>query len=269
MTVHKLVFLGAGNMAEALIKGLIAQGVVSADRIVATDVRPERLDELRARYGIGTSTDNAAAVAGADAVVLAVKPQQMAEVLAGIRAALPAAALVISIAAGKKAAMIETALGGTARVVRVMPNTPALVGAGASAVAAGRHATDADLTLSERLLGAVGLVVRVAEDRMDAVTALSGSGPAYVFHLAESMLEAAARMGLDPAVAKQLTVQTIAGAAKLMAESAEPPSVLRERVTSKGGTTAAALAVLGERGVHPAVVDALQAACARSRELSA
>lgn len=269
MKIHKLVFIGAGNMAEALIKGLVGRGVVISTAITATDVRPERLEEMKQAFGIHATADNQAAVANADAIVLAVKPQQMADVLADLKSSLPKTALVISIAAGKRAAMFESALGDGTRVVRVMPNTPALVGAGASAIARGRWATEDDLAMAEELLGAVGLVVRTDESMMDAVTALSGSGPAYVFYLAEAMLEAAKRMGMDANVSKQLTAATIAGAAKLMAESNDPPSVLRERVTSKGGTTAAALGVMNDRKVFDAVVDALLAAAARSKELSA
>lgn len=269
MKIHKLVFIGAGNMAEALIKGLVARKVCPAAHMVATDVRPERLAEMQVAYGIATSTRNREAVAGAQVVVLAVKPQQMAEVLAEIRGSAPPEALFVSIAAGKRAAMIEQALGDGTHVVRVMPNTPALVGAGASAIAGGRWATADDLALADTLLGAVGLVVRTEESMLDAVTALSGSGPAYVFYLAEAMLEAARRMGLVESVARQLTAATIGGAAKLMAESPEPPSVLRERVTSKGGTTAAALTVMNERRVGEAVTDALLAAERRSKELSA
>jgi pyrroline-5-carboxylate reductase len=256
-------------MAEALIKGLIGQGVLKASQITATDVRPEQLDKMNAAYGIHGTTDNKAAVVGADAIVLAVKPQQMNDVLADLKHALPKTALVISIAAGKKASLFEHALGDGTRVVRVMPNTPALVGAGASAIARGRWATDEDLATTEKLFAAVGIVVRVEESMMDAVTALSGSGPAYVFHLAEGMLEAAKRMGMEDDVAKKLAAATIAGAAKLMAESSEPPSVLRERVTSKGGTTAAALTLMGERKFYDTVVDALLAAEKRSKELSA
>lgn len=269
MTVHRLVFIGAGNMAEALIKGLVGRGVLKATQITATDVRAERLDEMKERFGINVSTSNPEAVASADAVVLAVKPQQMADVLAGMKDALPKTALVISIAAGKTCASFEAALGDGVRVVRVMPNTPALVGAGASAICRGRWATDEDLDVTDRLLSAVGLVVRTEEAMMDAVTALSGSGPAYVFYLAEAMLAAAGKLGMDASVAKQLAIATIGGAAKLMAGSDDPPSVLRERVTSKGGTTAAALGVLSERRVGDAVVDALLAAAARSKELSA
>lgn len=269
MKIRKLVFIGAGNMAEALIKGLIARHVCAAQNIVATDVRPERLAEMKAAHGIETSTDNRTAAAGADVVVLAVKPQQMADVLTELRGAAPSTALFVSIAAGKRAAMMEQLLGDGTRVVRVMPNTPALVGAGASAIAAGRWATASDMDLTATLLGAVGIVERTEEVMLDAVTALSGSGPAYVFYLAEAMLEAAQRMGMDAAVARKLTAATIGGAAKLMAESPEPPSVLRERVTSKGGTTAAALAVMGERSVGPAITEALLAAERRSKELSA
>lgn len=268
-TVSKLVFIGAGNMAEALIKGLLSGKVIGAGAITATDVRQERLDELRHRYDIATSTDNREAATGAGLVVLAIKPQQLAEALEGIRGAVPPEALIVSIVAGKLCATIERALGDGTRVVRVMPNTPALVGSGASALCGGRWATARDLTLAGKMLKAVGTVVQVEESMMDAVTALSGSGPAYVFHLAEAMLEAARRMGMDPQVARTLTIATIEGAAKLMAGTGEPPEVLRERVTSKGGTTAAALEVMRQRGLFDAAVDAIRAAEARSAELSA
>ncbi len=269
MKISKLVFIGAGNMAEALIKGLIGQGVLPGSCITATDVRAERLAEMETRFGILTSRDNRAAVADASVIVLAVKPQQMTDVLAELKASLPKTALVISIAAGKKCATFETAIGDGTHVIRVMPNTPALVGAGASAICRGRWATEDDLATAEKLLAAVGLVVRTEESMMDAVTALSGSGPAYVFYLAEMMLEAAKRMGMDGAVARQLTAATICGAAKLIMSTSDAPSVLRDRVTSKGGTTAAALAVMSERKVFDAVVDAVLAAEKRSKELSA
>jgi pyrroline-5-carboxylate reductase len=263
-----ITFIGAGNMADALIRGLLARGVRRPGEVLATDVSPERREAMAARHGIRTSADNAAACEGADWVVLAVKPQVLPDVLKALAGRLSPAARVLSIAAGIRTAKIEDALGGAPRVVRAMPNTPALVGRGASALCAGRHARPADLDEAERLLSAVGLVVRVGEDDMDAVTALSGSGPAYVFVLVEAMLAAAARMGLEPATARALTRATVAGAAELLAPDDADPSELRRRVTSKGGTTEAALRVLDDRHVLESIVQAIRRAQERSRELA-
>lgn len=262
-----LAFIGAGNMAEALVKGLLRTGAYQPGAICLSDPDEARREEFSSRYGVSVMTDNREAAAGADAVVLAVKPQVMTAVLeelqedAGDR-------LYISIAAGLPTAAIEAGLGGSARVVRVMPNTPALVGAGAAAVCAGKLASEEDVALAESLMASVGMAVRVKEADMDAVTALSGSGPAYVFHLMEAMLSAGDRMGLDPDVALRLAAATVAGAGQLVQESGISPDALRERVTSKGGTTAAALHVLKEQGFFEAVVDAVLAAQVRSKELS-
>ena len=181
----KIVFIGAGNMAEALVKGLT--GGKTVDRITVTDTRPERLEYFRNTFGVSGETSNVKAVDNAGTIFLAVKPQVMSDVLAELKGQIPAQAVVISIAAGIRASTIESGLGGQPRVVRVMPNTPALVGAGASAICPGRFATEDDLKRAERMLSAVGTVARVKEEMMDAVTALSGSGPAYVFYLMESM----------------------------------------------------------------------------------
>jgi pyrroline-5-carboxylate reductase len=265
----RLVFLGGGNMAEALIRGALAGGVCEPGQVTVADILPERLAHLRERYGVATETDNRAAAAVADVVLLAVKPQQLAGVLEGIRPVLPAAAVVISIVAGVRASRIEGALAPGQRVVRVMPNTPSLIGQGAAAVAAGTHADAADVALAAELLGAVGYVTRVEESQLDAVTAVSGSGPAYVFHLIESMMEAGTGMGLDPETARALVVRTVEGAARLVRETGEDPAVLRARVTSKAGTTEAAIRVLEQHQVRAHVIEALRAACTRSRELSA
>jgi pyrroline-5-carboxylate reductase len=282
-----IAFIGAGNMAEALIRGLLE---TKAGHIIATDVRAERLEQLRCAYNIEISTDNAAAAAKADIIVLAVKPQQMTNALGGLksvvgrvpsrggiietRAASGDAAykkssqLIVSIAAGVTTARIERELGGEPRVVRSMPNTPALVGAGATAVCKGRFATEADLDTAETILKAVGIVVRTDEQHLDAVTALSGSGPAYIFYMAEAMIAAGIEAGLPADVAKRLAVQTVFGAGKLLAESGESPEQLRKKVTSPGGTTEAALKVKMERGFAKIVADAMHAAARRSRELS-
>lgn len=263
----KVVFIGAGNMAEAIVSGMVAANFCAPEKIIMTDVRPERLTELENDYGVSTSTDNHV-VKNAEIVVLAVKPQVMMEVLKGIAPVLRKETLVISIAAGIPTSKIEAALGEGVRVVRVMPNTPALVGQGASAIAAGSNADEADLEVAEKILGCVGLTVRVDESDLDAVTALSGSGPAYVFYLLEGMLAAAEKMGLDPQIARRLALKTVEGAARLMDDSGEAADALRAKVTSKGGTTEAAICSLDRAGVQAAVVQALLTAQKRSVELS-
>jgi pyrroline-5-carboxylate reductase len=263
-----LAFIGAGNMAEALVRGILARRLCPAGDLVVADIRPEALERFRREFGVAGTADAAEAARGVAAVVLAVKPQSFGEVLSGLRGAVTRDQLVLSIAAGVRTGRIEDALGEGTRVVRSMPNTPALVGAGAAAISAGRWAAEADLAAAERILGAVGAVVRLPERDLDAVTAVSGSGPAYVFLLMEAMLEAAARFGLPPAEARTLVGATVAGAARLFAETGAAPSELRARVTSRGGTTEAALRVLAERGVPAALAEALAAARRRSEELS-
>ena len=263
-----IAFIGAGNMGEALIRGLLAAKAVSASQIIVTDVRAERRAFLAKTFGVRAINDNAEAARAADIVVLAVKPQQMSEVLTGVKSAMSAAKLVVSIAAGVTTARIEREIGGRTRVVRVMPNTPALVGAGAAALAKGVYATDDDLATAGSILGAVGIWVRVEEKSLDAVTALSGSGPAYVFYVAEAMIKGGVAAGLDAALAKKLAIQTVYGAAKLLAESGEEPELLRRNVTSPGGTTEAALKVMSERKLEDIFSAAIKAAEKRSRELS-
>jgi pyrroline-5-carboxylate reductase len=263
----KVVFIGAGNMAEAIVSGMVAANFCASEKIIMTDVRPERLADLEKEYGVSTSTDNSV-VKDAEIILLAVKPQVLADVLAGIAPVLRKETLVISIAAGIPTSKIENLLGGTRRVVRVMPNTPALVGQGASALAAGANADEADLEVVESILGCVGITVRVEENEIDAVTALSGSGPAYVFYLIEGMLAAAEKMGLDKNTARKLALKTVEGSARLMEDSGEAADVLRAKVTSKGGTTEAAIRSLDESGVKEAVVQALLVAQKRSVELS-
>lgn len=261
-----VVFIGAGNMAEAIVRGMVDASFCAPKQIVLTDVRPERLADLKADLGVEVSTDFRV-VEAANVVVLAIKPQVMDDVLKSISPFLCKETLVISIAAGVPSATIQSALGGV-RVVRVMPNTPALIGRGAAGIAAGALAAEADLEVAEAILGCVGLTERVAEKDLDAVTAVSGSGPAYVFYLLESMLCAADEMGLDPEAARTLALQTVEGAARLMKETGESAADLRAKVTSKGGTTAAAIQAMERAGVKRAIVDALHAARDRSIELS-
>lgn len=261
-----IVFIGAGNMAEAIVAGIVKQQVVAASDVCVTDISADRLSHFESRYGVGTSSDNLAAVAPSDVIVLSVKPQVFPSVWQEIESALKPDALVVSIMAGIPSKKI--AGDKPIRVVRVMPNTPSLVGEGAAGIAAGEFASEANLAVAEKLMGAVGEVVIVKEEEIDAVTALSGSGPAYVFYLLESMLDAAEQMGLKKGVARELALATVSGAAKLMKETGEDADVLRKKVTSKGGTTAAAINTMEERGVKGAVIAALLAAQARSRELA-
>jgi pyrroline-5-carboxylate reductase len=261
-----IAFIGAGNMAEALIRGLLATKAVRLSQIVATDVRPERLEFFSKTFGIRTTGDNAAAVRDATIVVLAIKPQQMSEALSTFRA--PPAALFISIAAGVTTSRIERELGGRVRVIRVMPNTPALVGAGAAALAKGAHATEDDLVAAEEILGAVGITARLDEKLIDAITALSGSGPAYIFLVAEALIQAGVTIGVDRPLAKRFVIQTLYGAAKLLMESEEEPELLRRKVTSPGGTTEAAVKVMTERKLVDIFAEAVKAAAHRSKELS-
>jgi pyrroline-5-carboxylate reductase len=231
-------------------------------------VRSERLAFFEKEFHVKGSSNNKSAVNNADVVVLAVKPQVIGGVLEAFQEALGHKPLVISIAAGISTALLEKSLGEGVRVVRAMPNTPALVRSGAAAICRGRWATDADFNLAEAVLSAVGMVVRIEEKDMDAVTALSGSGPAYVFHLMEAMIAAANHAGLDGDVARKLVHATVMGSAKLAQETGVDPAELRRRVTSKGGTTEAALQVLEEKSVYHAYLQAIAAAHRRSRELS-
>lgn len=263
----KVVFVGAGNMAEAIVGGMVAADFCAPEKIVLTDIRPERLADLKSEYGISTSGDNSV-VENSEIVLLAVKPQVMEDVLKEIAPVLKTETLIISIAAGISCSKIEKTLGCERRVVRVMPNTAALIGQGASAIAAGSLADEADIEVAEAILNCVGLTVRVAEEELDAVTALSGSGPAYVFYLLEAMLAAAAEMGLEEKTARSLALQTVEGAARLMKDSGESAADLRAKVTSKGGTTEAAIHALNDENVKGAIMKALQAAKARSVELS-
>ena len=262
----KIVFIGAGNMAEAIVSGMIAAKSCPPEKIVMTDILPERLAALEKKYGVATSTDNS--VAGdAEIILLAVKPQMMTDVLRGL--SVKKETLILSIAAGITTEKIEILLGGDRRVVRIMPNTPALIGQGASAIAGGKNAGEADLITAEQIFNCVGISVRVQENEIDAVTALSGSGPAYVFYLIESMLAAGETMGLENETAKALALQTVEGAAQLMKQSGEDAGALRAKVTSKGGTTDAAINSMETAGVKNAIINALLAAEKRSKELSA
>lgn len=263
----KVAFIGAGNMAEALLKGLLRSGTERPEELHGTGRRKERLEELSRTYGIRTGTDNAAAAAWADVIVLAVKPQTMGRVLDQVAPAIDHTKLVISIAAGVPIAALERKLGRGARIVRAMPNTPALVGAGATAIAGGDHATEADLAEAGRLFAAVGQVVTVDEPLLDAVTGLSGSGPAYVFLVIEALSDAGVKVGLPRYSAQALAAQTVLGSAKLLIETGLHPGLLKDQVTSPGGTAIAGLHTLEAGGLRTTLMDAVEAATKRAREL--
>jgi pyrroline-5-carboxylate reductase len=268
LSTGRLVFIGAGNMAEAMVRGALVAGVVSAESVTVTDIVEERLTHFSDTYGVRTGTDNEVAVLDAEIIVLAVKPQVLAHIVKGFAASVPSDALVVSIAAGIPSHRIEEHLGESQRVVRVMPNTPCLVQQGASAVAAGRHAGPDDVRRTMALLESVGFVAEVDESDLDAVTALSGSGPAYVFLFIEALVAGGTGLGLTESMARDLAVRTVRGAADLLESTGEEPETLRARVTSKGGTTEQAIAVLEERSVREAVIAAMEAAAQRSHQLA-
>ncbi len=255
-------------MAGALVKGLLVTKRHRACDLWASDAAPRHVAKLVRAHGIGCAPDNATLVRDSTIVVLAVKPQVMSTVLAEIRPYVTRHPLFVSIAAGIATHRLEAELGGRARVVRAMPNTPALVGEGMTVVVRGAHATAADERRAAELFGGVGAVVRVRDEGlMDVVTGLSGSGPAYVYRFAEGLIAGAVAEGLSDAVARQLTYQTLRGAAVMLQETGRPPEELRAMVSSPGGTTLAGLGALDERGFVDAVAAAVAAATRRGREL--
>jgi pyrroline-5-carboxylate reductase len=265
--VKRVAFLGGGNMAEAIIKGLLRDGSPAA--LMVAEISAERRSMLAGAYpGLQLVENSAEAAAWGEVIILAVKPQQSAAVLGAIAASTGPGKLVVSIMAGVRSEGIEGVLADGTRVVRVMPNTPALVGCGASAICAGRNAVAADLDCVEALFAKTGLVVRVDEKQMDAVTGLSGSGPAYVFTFVEALADAGVKNGLSREVSYQLALQTVLGAARMLAETGEHPAQLREKVTSPGGTTIAGLHVLENGCFRGTVMDAVDAASRRSKELA-
>jgi pyrroline-5-carboxylate reductase len=262
----QLAIFGAGVMGEALLSGLLRSGRRVEDLLV-TERRPDRVAELRETYGV-EAVSNIDAALKADTLVLVVKPQDMGALVEEIAPHVRPGALVVSLAAGITTDFLESRLAAGVPVVRVMPNTPALVDEGIAAIASGAHCDEAHLAEAETLLRAVGRVVRLDEKHLDAVTAISGSGPAYLFYVAEAMIEAGVFLGLPRATAAELVIQTCYGAATMLRETGEHPSVLRENVTSPGGTTVAALRVLDDHKVRAAFIAALEAARDRSVELA-
>ncbi|HSL63718.1 MAG TPA: pyrroline-5-carboxylate reductase [Gaiellaceae bacterium] len=265
---RRIAILGAGKIGEALLAGLLSSGWREASELVATTRREERAEELAERYGVRATTSNAEAVAGSAIVVIAVKPQDIEALLGEVGGLLSPDQTVLSIAAAIPTSLIESHLIARVPVVRAMPNTPALVHEGMAGLAAGAHAEEEHLAAAEEVLAHLGRVVRVPEHAMDAVTAVSGSGPAYFALLAEAMIEAGILLGLSREISTQLVVQTMLGTAKQLRDTNTHPVELREMVTSPGGTTIAAIRELERAGVRAAFLNAIQAAMDRSRELA-
>jgi pyrroline-5-carboxylate reductase len=264
---QKVGFIGSGNMGEALIKGLTAANLVSPDAIYASDVRIERLRALDQQYGVQLLQDNAELVRQVDIVILAVKPQILPAVVRQIASAVTKKKLLISIAAGVSTTTIRAALGKDARLIRVMPNTPALVLEGVTAIAKAEGLEPGDLDDAGEIFSAVGRVVTLDEELMDAVTGLSGSGPAYVAIVIESLADGGVKMGLDRITAMTLATQTVLGAARLILETGLHPGAVKDMVSSPGGTTIAGIAALEEGGIRNNLIKAVERATHRSREL--
>jgi pyrroline-5-carboxylate reductase len=267
MSSERIAILGAGMMGETILAGLLRAGR-PVDQVVISERRPDRAAELAQQHGVRV-LDNVGAAEFGDTLLIVVKPQDVPGLLAEIAGSLKPGTLVISLAAGQTTAFLEQHLPVGTPVVRVMPNTPALVDQGMAALSPGAHCDSDQLNRAQELLKSTGRVVQVPEQYQDAVTAVSGSGPAYVFYVAEAMIEAGVLLGLPRATSTELVTQTLYGAATMLRETGTHPSILREQVTSPGGTTASALRVLDDQRVRAAFVTAMEAARDRSRELSA
>ncbi|MDE2510460.1 MAG: pyrroline-5-carboxylate reductase [Elusimicrobia bacterium] len=263
-----IAVVGAGHMAGAMIGGMVRSKLVPAKGIVATRRSHDALAELQKKWGVRTTTDNAKAVAEADIIILAVKPQMAKKVLEELAGTIRKGQLVISVMAGIPTSAINKALRVDCPVVRAMPNTPCLVDAGATAIAAGARASDKDLAKAEAVFRSVGLVARLPESALDAVTGLSGSGPVYLYMVIEAMTDGGVKMGIPRAVAAKLAAQTVYGAAKLVLESGKHPAILKDEVTTPGGTAISAIHVLESKGLRSLLIDGIEAATRRSQELA-
>ena len=264
----RLSILGTGRMGEALLGGLLRSGWMDPAQVWCTVGTAERAALIAQTYGVRADTDSAAAAADADIVLIAVKPQTMRSLLEQISAKVRPEQTVISVAAGVPTSVIEAGLADGVPVVRVMSNVPVLVDEAMSAIAPGRHAGPEHVAIAEQVLGHVGKVVHLAEEHLDSVTALSGSGPAYFFLLAEAMIDAGILLGLPRDIATELIIQTMVGSAKMLRDTGRHPVELRESVTSPGGTTIAAIRVLEQERVRAAFLNAIEAAKLRSEELA-
>lgn len=263
----KICVIGAGNIAEALVSGLLKGQVVQPGQVFATDVRPERLEVFEQQYKVRVSSNNQKAVAGSDIVILAVKPQVMDEVLYELSVPFREDRLFLSVAAGVPISRILAILNRQTRVVRAMPNTPSTILEGATGLAVGPGVSSVQLQMAQAIFESVGKVVVVAEPLMDSVTGLSGGGPAYVFVLIEALTDGGVKMGLSRSDAQLLAAQTVLGAAKMVLERGEHPSALKDRVVSPGGTTIAGLHKIEEGQLRATMINAVESATLRSREL--
>jgi pyrroline-5-carboxylate reductase len=264
----KIAIIGGGKMGSIIAQGLIDHKIIPRKDIVITDIDAARIDSLRSNIKLKVSNNNEKTAKNADIIILAIKPQNMAATLKEISSVIDKSKLVISIAAGITTNFIENSLSKGVRVVRVMPNTPALVGEGAAAVAGGSCSKSNDVKVTRAIFNAVGISVEVEEKLMDAVTGLSGSGPAYFFLIIEALIDAGLKTGLSRDLSRQLAAQTMLGAARLCLQSDKEPAQLREMVTSPGGTTAAGLKVMEEKNIRAIIIAAVEAATQRSKELA-
>jgi len=267
MKMEKLGFIGAGNMATALVKGLITSGLYHSDQLMASDNDEEQLRKISEQFGLKVCASNKDLVGECRNVLLAVKPQSIREVLERVKEEIKDVNLIISIAAGIPLKMIQSILESDIPLIRVMPNTPALIQKGVSALATGQHAKTEHMDIARGIFDAVGKTVIVQEEMMDAVTALSGSGPGYIFRVMECLVDAGEKLGLEAETSLLLVMQTVLGAAHLASESEKSLSQLREMVTSPGGTTEAGLAVFKGKGLEGIIYEAVEAACSRGVEL--
>ena len=267
LKTSKICIIGGGMMAENILRGMLRAQLISPEQVAVSDIHPDRLTYMRDTFKVTTSRDNLDLAAKADLIILSVKPQNMKPLLGEIKSVLSEKRLVISIAAGVKTKTLSDAIGGTARIVRTMPNIGAKVLASATAICAGPGATQDDMTTAKQIFEAIGTAVVVGEDLMDAVTGLSGSGPAYFFQFIEAMADAGVRAGLMRPVALKLAAQTCLGAAQLVLETGDHPAVLKDQVTSPAGTTIEGLRVLEAGGVRGTIISAVSAAVERSKEL--
>jgi pyrroline-5-carboxylate reductase len=269
MLNKKMVLIGGGNMGKALLRGILNAGLTPPESITVVDVHPGKLEALRKDYGVPIARDPRSAVKSAEIVILAVKPMTLNEVLDGIREAVSSEQLFISIIAGVESTYIRDRIGKQNPVVRAMPNIAATVDAAASAISACAPATEEHLAVAEAIFAAVGDVVRVDEEHLDAVTGLSGSGPAYIYMVIEALCDGGVKMGLPREVAMKLATQTVFGAAKLVKETGQHPATLKDQVTTPGGTTISAVHELEERGLRAMLISAVVTATERSRALNA
>ena len=268
MLEKKLVLIGGGNMGKALLRGILKAGLTPTENVTVVDVHPGKLEAIHADFGVRVKRDAKEAVPGADVIILAVKPMTLNDVLDSIRELVSPRQLFITIIAGVESAYIRERLGKENPVVRVMPNIAATVDAAASAIAVSPHATDEHIAVTEAIFSAVGDVVRVEEEHLDAVTGLSGSGPAYIYMVIEALCDGGVKMGLPREVAMKLATQTVLGAAKLVKDTGLHPATLKDQVTTPGGTTISAVHELEERGLRAMLISAVVTATERSRALN-